>query len=101
MAGLAVSGKRLVVERHRWNDVGCSKANMQRDCMVADLRYRSGSPCCKTMGCTVATGFERTAEGCRLTGVEVNLEVGAAVDSLTGLDHTEPSDPEEVDSVSP
>ena len=84
----SVWGKWLVVEQHKRNDVGCLKAYKQQDCMVAESRYTPGSSGCMLMGCIVATGFERTAEGCRATGAEVNSGAGAVVDSRIGLDHT-------------
>lgn len=83
-----VLDKWLVMVQRRRNDVGCSKGYSQRDCRVADLRHRLGSPYCTLTGCTVVTEFARTAEGCRSTGAEVSSGVVAAVDSLTGLDHT-------------
>jgi len=84
----SVSGKWLMVVPCTWTDFGYSKAYKLRDYRVADLSYRPGSPYCMLTGYTVVTGFERTVEGCRSTGAEVNSEVGAAVDSLTRLDHT-------------
>ncbi len=84
----SVSHKRLVAVQRRWNDAGYWKAYKQRDCRVVDLSYRPGSPYCTPMDCTVEIGLKRTAEGCKLTGAEVNSGVGAAVDNLTVLDRT-------------
>lgn len=84
---LSVSGKWLMVVLCRWTDFGYSKVYRQRGCRAADLSYKPGSPYCMPTGCTVVTGFERIAEGCRLTGAEVNSGVGVGVDSLARLDH--------------